>query len=97
MRQPKRGQALRCVAAGVCGVPDIEIDAGRFATLNTMIQAENLPNQTHYREVLSQIVSPNSALVCPTSSAALPSMVVQRLRAAAQSLMLYSALCSCSV
>ncbi len=44
-------------------MPDIEIDAGRFATLNTMILAENLPNQTHYREVLSQIVSPNSAPV----------------------------------
>jgi len=45
----------------VCGVPDIDIDAGRFQTLTTMINAENLPNQTHYREVLSQIVSPNSA------------------------------------
>ena len=43
-------------------MPDIEIDAGRFATLNTMIQAENLQNQSHYREVLSKIVSPNSAL-----------------------------------
>ena len=44
-------------------MPDIDIDAGRFQTLTTMINAENLPNQTHYREVLSQIVSPNSAFL----------------------------------
>ena len=45
-------------------MPDIDIDAGRLQTLTTMINAENLPNQTHYREVLSQIVSPNSASLC---------------------------------